>query len=505
MTRLLGFLLVLGIVGCGKSTPQDVTEQATNEDVVLPTFEVVAQGGATCALKGMTAPTRKVVIPETIDGMKVTQIDNFSSLLNAKKGARGWSFTHSGTGFKFGGDGGGMAPTNDITEEIVIPGSVQHIASNAFRYCKNLKKVTFSEGLITIGSAAFEHCAELESVEFPSSLREIEASAFERCGALHTVVFQEGFETLGESAFSRCSLTEITFPKSFKALGGGVFYHCLGLKRVIFLGDKPSGGLVGNRTPSVVYYDPQTKGWDEPGGPAGRAQIGVPASRKTISEIHIKGTVFDYAFKNDGAVICRWNQSGAVVIPETVDGVPVTVIGDHAFQGNEMTEVALPDTIREIHFRAFEGCANLVHVKLPAELEFLGGYAFAGCTEVTVLDLPPKLSHIGSSAFSGTGIESLVIPANVTYVGQQAFDYNKHLKRVLFLGDLPRCSRGRPHPGRWLFSYGGKSPKSNATVYFCPDKQGWDRVNSIDSFFGQPTQPYQASLGNAAESPPEPR
>jgi tetratricopeptide (TPR) repeat protein len=500
---LLGSLLVMGVAGCEKVTPQ-------TEDAVLPPFKVQAhQGGATCSLQGMTAPTRIVVIPETIEGMTVTQIDNFSSLLNSDKGSRGWSYTHSGTGFSFGGGGSRMAPTNDITEHIVIPGSVQRITGGAFRYCKKLKKVTFSEGLITIGKAAFEHCAKLESVEFPSSLREIEGSAFNECRALHTVVFQDGFEQLG-SAFARCgALTEITFPKSFKSLESNAFYHCGGLKRVIFLGDKPSGGIVGNRTPSVVYYDPHTKGWDQRGGPMGRKLLGTVFSRRTILEIPIKGTVFDFAFKNGGAVICRWNEPGAAVIPETVYGVPVTVIAAYAFQGHEMTELSLPDTIREIHLRAFEGCANLVKVQLSAELEFLGGYAFENCPGITELELPPQLSYLGRRALSGTGIESLVLPASVKSVGKSAFASNKHLKSVVFLGDLPQCSE----EGHGQAMFWGSS--SDVTVYYLPGRQGWDghvyhfhdslrvrmiRTANLDTFFGRRTLPYQDLLARTGKS-----
>jgi hypothetical protein len=53
---------------------------------------------------------------------------------------------------------------------LVVPGSVKTIEGSAFYDCKELKSITFSEGLTSIGSTAFYNCRGLQEVELPSTL-----------------------------------------------------------------------------------------------------------------------------------------------------------------------------------------------------------------------------------------------------------------------------------------------------------------------------------------------
>ena len=58
----------------------------------------------------------------------------------------------------------------------------------------------------------------------------------------------------------------------------------------------------------------------------------------------------------------RANEA-TVVVPETYNGKTVTVIGESAFEGKDLTSVDLPDTIIVIGKRAFADCKNLSEMK----------------------------------------------------------------------------------------------------------------------------------------------
>lgn len=64
---------------------------------------------------------------------------------------------------------------------VSLPPSVKEIQLYAFRNNHWLEKVSFSEGLISIGTAAFGYCQQLLSLEFPSSLQTIQEAAFDSC------------------------------------------------------------------------------------------------------------------------------------------------------------------------------------------------------------------------------------------------------------------------------------------------------------------------------------
>ena len=54
--------------------------------------------------------------------------------------------------------------------------------------------------------------------------------------------------------------------------------------------------------------------------------------------------------------------SGAVVIPETYNNIPVTTIPSSAFQNCDITSVSIPANVDKIGQSAFRGCANLTSV-----------------------------------------------------------------------------------------------------------------------------------------------
>ena len=59
---------------------------------------------------------------------------------------------------------------------MTVPANVSEIQTGAFRYCKNLTKVTFKKPgslLKVIGREAFYGCSNLRTIDFPNGLEEI--------------------------------------------------------------------------------------------------------------------------------------------------------------------------------------------------------------------------------------------------------------------------------------------------------------------------------------------
>ncbi|MDY4112427.1 MAG: leucine-rich repeat domain-containing protein [Roseburia sp.] len=67
--------------------------------------------------------------------------------------------------------GAGAFGMSGITE-IVIPGSVESIGTQAFTGCKSLKQVSIENGTVEIGEQAFEACEALTRVDIPTSVTE---------------------------------------------------------------------------------------------------------------------------------------------------------------------------------------------------------------------------------------------------------------------------------------------------------------------------------------------
>lgn len=124
-----------------------------------------------------------------------------------------------------------------------------------------------------------------------------------------------------------------------------------------------------------------------------------------------------YTVTNGTVTIKQYKGTATeVVVPETIDGMPVTAIGDGAFAYKaDLQKVTLPDSITRIQIMAFMGCEALTSINLstlPA-LEKIGAYAFAATALAGTLRLPASLTTICSNAFSYTDLVSLHLGKNV--------------------------------------------------------------------------------------------
>lgn len=137
--------------------------------------------------------------------------------------------------------------------------------------------------------------------------------------------------------------------------------------------------------------------------------------------------VFTFIIRDDYALVsrCRSDVTGTAEIPSTVEGKPVTAIGENAFSECSLNEIIIPEGVVYIGRRAFS-YSNVEIVHLPNSLDEIGEDAFYSCNQLTQITLPDGLEYIGESAFYNCRkLESVRIPKTVKNIGYYAFDcYN---------------------------------------------------------------------------------
>jgi hypothetical protein len=112
----------------------------------------------------------------------------------------------------------------------------------------------------------------------------------------------------------------------------------------------------------------------------------------------------------------------AVTIPSTIYGLPVTSIGQYAFEYyRDPLSVVVPDSVTSLEFGAFYNATGLKNITLPTGLKTIGDYAFRGCGGLAGILIPNTVTRIGDYAFWGAGIPNITIPDSVTYLGTRAF------------------------------------------------------------------------------------
>jgi hypothetical protein len=177
-------------------------------------------------------------------------------------------------------------------------------------------------------------------------------------------------------------------------------------------------------------------------------------------------TEFRTRYNNDGnLIIVKYlGRSEAVVIPAEFEGIPVVAIGAEAFSGNRtMKSVAIPDSVTIIEKDAFDGCAALADITIPAPVIRIGTNGndsedvFDGCTGLTGITvagdngvyssedgvlfnkdktalllypegksgsytIPSSVTSIAYCAFESCGkLTDVTIPDSVTSIGEWSF------------------------------------------------------------------------------------
>jgi len=112
------------------------------------------------------------------------------------------------------------------------------------------------------------------------------------------------------------------------------------------------------------------------------------------------------------------------IIPEEIDGYPVTRLGwedyynDSDYEGARqyfkycfyLERVVLPSSLLVIGMDAFMYCYNLKEITLPEGLEEIYDYAFYGCTGLTSITIPASIRALGYGVFMGcSNLRSLTV------------------------------------------------------------------------------------------------
>jgi len=319
------------------------------------------------------AKLTELKLPDSVERVRGDAFDGCSALANVELSKNlqyiaNWTFADCGS-----------------LTSIVIPESVQSIGAYAFVDCVNLKTVTMPTGsnMTAIEQSAFYHCAALESIEIPDSVTIIEPIAFDSCYSLKSVNLPANLEFLADFVFANChALESIEIPQSVELIGKAALAECYALTEVVIPDGVTSIGvdcfykcesLVSVTVPASVVEigyneDKQRHAFAET---AEDFELIVDAGSHAMEYAVAYGVAyrlnameygdFLYLSNESGATIMGYTGSEAsVTVPETINELTVTEIGDGAFEGNTTLEaIDLPDSITVIGVKAFANCSNL--------------------------------------------------------------------------------------------------------------------------------------------------
>ena len=442
------------------------------------------EDGTTLKISKYDGNDTEYVIPEEIDGKKVTSIGN-----DAFQG-------------------------NTSLISVTIPGSIKDIGNNAFSDCSSLESVTISDGVERILYRAFYNCTSLKTVTVPASVTYIDnnalgyysddggininkidgftinytkythghlyatANGFTDEGYLYFNILDDdtveikryiGNDTVYEIpaeidgkqvtgitnyAFGNCSsLTSVTIPDSVTIIRFQAFHNCPSLKTVTI---PASVTTIGDY--AFGYFDDEYQKTKIDG-------FKINYTKNTAGHRY----AFENGFTDETCLLTEIQEDGTVkitkycgndtsfVIPAEIDGKPVTSIGYRAFADSTLlTSITIPDSVKYIEMGAFASCTSLTDIVLPASLITIDTEAFRNCTSLTSVTIPDGVTDIGSYAFAScSALTKISLPDSVVVIGDRAFFDCPLLKSVTVpasVTDIGEYAFGYHYDDDWYYT-----------------------------------------------------
>ncbi|MCM1271963.1 MAG: leucine-rich repeat domain-containing protein [Clostridium sp.] len=297
--------------------------------------------------------------------------------------------------------------------EVVIPEkidgkTVSKILSDVFGGA-NLVSIKIPSGVTTIDEYTVVNCDNLERIEIPESVKHIDRSAFYKCNKF--VIY--GKE--GSYAHEYAIENNIKFVANVPAdpiIVGEIFidrksrgeYKVTGKSTVSYMGRELTAPLVKTlRIPDTVFYKGKT--------------LKVTAVYKGAFKGALEGTLKNYH---------------CLKICQVILGKNITTIGSEAFSGcRNLQIITFNSNLTKIGDKAFYNCKRLTQVKLGSKVTTIGKSAFAECEKLNKVTLGSGLTTIGDKAFYNCKVLTQVkLGSKVTTIGKSAFAGCEKLNKV---------------------------------------------------------------------------
>ena len=339
---------------------------------------------------------------------------------------------------------GGFSSSQGITSLKICDGIIE-LKENAFKDCVRLSTIDIPQSILYIGSYAFDNTKWYN--DEPDGVVYLHHIVYKYKGEMpqdSEINIKEGTKVIAQGAFVNMSnLKAITFPSTLYVINSAAFMRCSSLQSIqlnnVLLGTAAFRACSNLKEVTLNHVElaQSTNNYD--GCFSGcnnieKVSINGPLAQDWFAGIPSLKTVF---LGNDVRELSYRAFNGCVGIEqiEIPNGI-TTLYGFRDCTG--LKEISVPESVKEIGDYTFSGCTNLSKVILPSGLHKIGSYSFSDCKSLKSLIIPNAVDTIGFTightgyTFAGCdNLTTIVLPDHMHDLGRASLGWCSKLKSII--------------------------------------------------------------------------
>ena len=291
-----------------------------------------------------------------------------SELVNIGEEAFKWCtglkrFTFDGTSLKMNSIDKAAFRECTVLERFTWMGNttVKTIGHSAFYDCSALEKVLWNgkSELKTIQDYAFFKCISLNNFEMPNTTLSVGNSSFRYNASLTNIHLSNSLNYIDEYAYGECGFSQITLPESLANIQAGAFINNDFLQEIILperLQGLGSAAFENNsKLESVTFHT-------------------------AIETMTIGNNAFNQCPILNKVYITNMNSFAQTNFNNAKANPANTSQHIYDVNGKEIINVVLPKGTKYVNNNAFNGCAFIESIEMPATMDHVNDDIFVGCS-----------------------------------------------------------------------------------------------------------------------------
>lgn len=239
--------------------------------------------------------------------------------------------------------------------------TVKTIGHSAFYDCPALEKVLWNgkSELKTIQDYAFFKCISLNNFEMPNTTLSVGNSSFRYNASLTNIHLSNSLNYIDEYAYGECGFSQITLPESLANIQAGAFINNDFLQEIILperLQGLGSAAFENNsKLESVTFHT-------------------------AIETMTIGNNAFNQCPILNKVYITNMNSFAQTNFNNAKANPANTSQHIYDANGKEIINVVLPKGTKYVNNNAFNGCAFIQSIEMPATMDHVNDDIFVGCS-----------------------------------------------------------------------------------------------------------------------------